>query len=155
MRDSCEVLRKRGNDAFKAHDLYTAKNYYIQALNQLKKLTQICKGGPEWVNGEYARISANLSLVELTMGHLAEALAAAMESIRTNPTWAKVSTLPSVHLYQWLYCSLKSCSNVRFCLGGYLCDSDHVKVEWLPFHITHVTAEKKTCCFSAITSLLQ
>jgi len=101
VRDSCEILRKRGNDAFKAHDLYTAKNYYLQALNQLKKLTQICRGGPEWVNGEYARISANLSLVELTMGRLAEALAAAMESIRTNPTWAKVSIccLFSVALY--------------------------------------------------------
>ena len=90
MRESCNQLRLKGNQAYRCHDLYTAKTFYLQALNQLKKLLQITKVNPEWVNTEYARISANLSLLELTQGHLPEALAASMESIRMNHTWAKV-----------------------------------------------------------------
>ena len=93
VRDSCNQLRLKGNQAYRCHDLYTAKTFYLQALNQLKKLLQITKVNPEWVNTEYARISANLSLLELTQGHLPEALAASMESIRMNHTWAKVGIL--------------------------------------------------------------
>ena len=90
VRESCSQLRQKGNQAYRCHDLYTAKNFYLQALQQLKKLLQITKVNPDWVNAEYARISANLSLLELTQGRLPEALAAAMESIRMNHTWAKV-----------------------------------------------------------------
>ena len=90
VRESCNQLRLKGNHAYRCNDLYTAKTFYLQALNQLKKLLQITKTNPDWVNTEYARISANLSLLELTQGHLPEALAAAMESIRMNSTWAKV-----------------------------------------------------------------
>ena len=95
MKESCNRLRLKGNEAYRCHDLYTAKNFYLQALNQLKKLLHITRINPDWVNAEYARISANLSLLELTQGHLPEALNAAMESIRMNSTWAKVG----VHMY--------------------------------------------------------
>lgn len=97
VRESCNQLRLNGNRAYKYNDLFTAKNFYLQALNQLKKLLQITRVNPDWVNTEYAKISANLSLLELTQGHLPEALAAAMESIRMNNTWAKVGTVLLLH----------------------------------------------------------
>lgn len=103
MRDSSDALRRRGNDAYRKNDFYTAKNYYLQALTQLKKLSQMIRNCPDWVNVEYARISANLSLAELAVGRLAEALAASMESIRTNPTWAKVSLYGTIKEVTYLY----------------------------------------------------
>jgi len=98
-------LRLKGNEAYRCHDLYSAKNFYLQALSQLKKLLQITRVNPDWVNAEYARISANLSLLELTKGHLPEALAAAMESIRMNSTWAKVGilSLPEKNSCTYMY----------------------------------------------------
>ena len=89
---------------------------------QLKKLLQITRVSPDWVNTEYARTSANLSLLELTQGYLLEALAAAMESIAPGPRAQGLYISLLAYMYSGLKAVDKNCVHI-LCIQDYFKNS--------------------------------